>query len=112
MKLNWFIGCLLIVFSACQNNSNSQAQTVKTDTMPVSAETKSQPQTQSNIPVNAKWSRFCELLSGDTSVLKPNDINAPIWKNYARETNIKWSILNNRVVKPISNWVQNSKLET
>lgn len=111
MKINWFLGCVLTFFVACQSNSNSQDNSKTNDSIPESTEAKKTVTVHSNIPVNQTWDRFCTLLSGDTSELKSDTKNGQIWKSYSRETNIKWSVLNNRVVKPISGWVNSSKLE-
>jgi hypothetical protein len=95
---------------ACQNNqaqnSNIAADTAK----------KTSPKTQVETPVVStetlnKFNRFCDLLSGDTTKITTGLKNSKIWLKYARGTNMKWNSLHNRISKPISNWVTQSKLE-
>ncbi len=58
-----------------------------------------------------KYGKFTGLLSGDTQQLNSGLKNRKIWLNYARHTNTKWSVLSNRMSKPISEWVNAAKLE-
>lgn len=107
MRLSFAI-LLGISLMACQNN---QAQSSKPTT---DSAKKANPMSQLETTVSAgtvaKWNRFCDLLSGDTTKITSNLKNASIWLNYSRGTNIKWNSLSKRISTPIAKWVDDSKL--
>lgn len=95
---------------ACQNNQAQNSNIAADTAKKTSAQTQVETPAVSTETLN-KFNRFCDLLSGDTTKITAGLKNSNIWLKYARGTNMKWNSLHNRISKPISNWVTQSKLE-
>ncbi len=56
-------------------------------------------------PVDPKWNRLALMLSGDTEQYQLHMPNRSVWLQYARNSSPKWDVLNEKIARPIQNWV-------
>ena len=94
------LSCLF--FLACQPNNTQNPPAESIDSNTVNLDT---IQTSTLPDVDPKWNRFALMLSGDTSLYSDKNPNLAVWKEYARKSTQKWTILNQKVAEPIQKWV-------
>lgn len=111
-----FTVIISVAIMACQgnqaqSNENHTDSTKKEVNSPKEITVKKEITNPATEVASFKYGKFIGLLSGDTLQLNSELKNGKIWLNYAQHTNKKWSVLSNRMSKPISDWVTAAKLE-
>ncbi len=86
---------------ACQSNPSQTPVEGVTDTL---ATEKEEPGITLP-PVDPKWNRLALMLSGDTQQYHAQMPNRNVWLQYAQNSSSKWDVLNEKVARPIQNWV-------
>ena len=109
MKLPFLAAASSLILFACQ--SNNTAVPASDDTTATQKETVTET-IPTLPPVDPKWNRFALMLSGDTTLYGENNSNIEVWKNYACNSSQKWDVLNEKVAKPIQNWVSEQQYNT
>lgn len=102
MKSSFLAATCCLVLFACQSNNSPTSNTEHTDSSvtPIATE-----KVIDLPPVDPKWNRFALMLAGDTTLYTQNQLHNSVWKNYARNSSQKWTVLNEKVAQPIQNWV-------
>jgi len=107
MKIKALTPLFLIGVFSCQNNSQTRDNSeisIKESTQAKEVHTEKK---SIKSPLNESHNNFCRLLAGDTNLINSNTKHQGIWKQFASESDKKWTVLNSKLAVPISKWVSN-----
>lgn len=93
---------LITAFSSCQSNQQSPSGSSNLDSAASNSPEKTNKSTITISP-DARWNALAQMLAGDS---QRYNTHRNIWLNYAKESAKKWDLLDEKVAKPINNWVQ------